>query len=94
MNGKCGEVAAEPGAVLCLRQDFTRIEDVVWIERLFQRPHRFHRLRSKFLGQVFLFTLPDAVFAGTGTVHCLRTLDKTMQKALGALHFVGVVDVA
>ena len=78
---------------LCLRQNFTGIENVMRIERLLERPHGLHRLRPKFLDEVFLLALTDAVFAGAGSIHCLSPLDQPMQKTFSALHLVGIVDV-
>src|SRR4051794_15488574 len=56
---------------LRLRHDLSGIEDVLRIERLFQRPHRIEGLGAQFRLEIFLLALADAVLAGAGAVHRL-----------------------
>src|SRR3979490_2914691 len=81
-------------AALVSRQYFSRIEDVLWIERMFQRVHGVDRLDPEFGLEILLLALPDAVLAGAGPAHRLRALHQAMHEVLAARHLVAIVDVA
>src|SRR5712691_11993852 len=54
------------------RQDLSRIENILRIERLLQCAHGLDRLRAEFGHEVLLLALPDAVLPGAGAAHRLR----------------------
>src|SRR5229473_3401613 len=83
-----------PIVALASRQYFSRIEDVLWIERMFQRAHGVDRLDPEFSLEILLLALPYAVLAGAGPAHRLRALHQAMHEVLAARHLVAIVDVA
>src|ERR1700676_2758654 len=76
------------------RNDLSGIEDVLRIERLFDRAHGVDRLTPKLGLEVFLLALADAMLAGAGAAHRLRPLDQPVHELLSARHFGGIIDVA
>src|SRR6185312_3610670 len=68
------------------RHDLTRVEDVLRIQRRFQCAHGVQRLGAKLRLQIFLLALADAMLAGAGAAHGLRTLDQPMHEFLAARH--------
>src|SRR5712664_1935547 len=81
-------------AALVSRQYFPGIEDVLRIERLFQRAHGVDRLNPEFGLKIFLLALADAVLAGAGPAHRLRPLHQAMHEVLAARHLLTIVHVA
>src|ERR1700716_1289023 len=76
------------------RQYFSGIENVLRIERVFQRVHGVDRLDPEFGLEILLLALPDAVLAGAGPAHRLRALHQAMHEVLAARHLLTVVHVA
>src|ERR1700710_2041776 len=79
---------------LYCRHDLARIENILRVECLLQRPHGIDGLGTELGLEVLLLALPDAVLASAGAAHRLRALDQAMHELLATRHLVGIVEVA